>query len=204
MIINNEEFTQVKNGFKDCYYISESGKIYNAVTKHFIKANKRRQVSLVRDNEDRQLIGLNALYKKVFNKQLIIDNIENLPLEEWKAIEGTAEKYFISTEGRVKSFKLFEAALLSQVTIRNGYKAVNIYFEGCSKAKLLYIHRLVAAAFLQEEASELKEIHHIDGNPSNNKVDNLCYMTVADHRALHKAKEQQKNEIPKPKESNNT
>ncbi len=52
-------------------------------------------------------------------------------------------------------------------------------------------HRLVAYAFgLFPDYNYDLVIHHIDGDKSNNSVDNLVAMTKEDHIALHKAQKE--------------
>lgn len=57
-------------------------------------------------------ITLKKLYRKVYNKEFCIDEIENLSGEEWKPIENTDNKYFISNYGRVKSYCGYNAIVL--------------------------------------------------------------------------------------------
>lgn len=44
--------------------------------------------------------------------EFCIDEIENLSGEEWKPIENTDNKYFISNYGRVKSYCGYNAIVL--------------------------------------------------------------------------------------------
>lgn len=51
-----------------------------------------------------------------------------------------------------------------------GYKKVRLYNENGSKS--IYLHRLVAIAFL-EKVNGKNNVNHIDFNPENNRVENL-------------------------------
>ena len=66
---------------------------------------------------------------------------------------------------------------LTTGTIRNtGYHVVNILGHS------FYLHRVVAFAFLGHPPDALTwQVHHIDGDTSNNKVDNLKYVTHSEN-----------------------
>jgi hypothetical protein len=50
---------------------------------------------------------------------------------------------------------------------------------------------LVAFAFCENEYKECGkvEIHHKDGNRTNNHASNLCILSVAEHKKIHGKKE---------------
>lgn len=60
-----------------------------------------------------------------------------------------------------------------------GYLFVCAKEEG--RRKNLLIHRLVAEAFIPNPENK-PEVNHIDGNPHNNKVDNLEWVTSSENR----------------------
>lgn len=86
----------------------------------------------------------------------------------WKEIEGF-ENYEVSTEGEVRNKKYNR--LLSPSPGAGGYLRVNLRKD--KKSYQHYIHRLVASAFLEGEG----EVNHLDGNRTNNRVDNLEWTT---------------------------
>ena len=49
----------------------------------------------------------------------------------------------------------------------------------------IFVHRLVAAAFLPAPTSFEMHIHHIDFTKSNNCADNLEWLTPLEHRNKH-------------------
>ena len=61
---------------------------------------------------------------------------------------------------------------------RNGYDTVKIH------GKNAFVHRLVAQRFVPNPYN-LPEVHHIDGNKSNNCYLNLEWCTRAEHNAKH-------------------
>ena len=82
-----------------------------------------------------------------------------------KLIEGT-DKYYISDEGYVLSNK----KKLKPRPTRFGYLRVHIKINGEYKDK--YIHRLVAEYYIPNP-NNYPEVNHLDGDKSNNNVNNL-------------------------------
>lgn len=50
-----------------------------------------------------------------------------------------------------------------------------------------YQHRLIVEAHLARELKPTEFVHHLDGDPSNNRIENLAITTNAAHRAQHAA-----------------
>ena len=57
---------------------------------------------------------------------------------------------------------------------RLGYMTVGININGVKKR--MFVHRLLAITYIENPENK-KEIDHIDGNPSNNSLDNLRWAT---------------------------
>ncbi len=87
--------------------------------------------------------------------------------EIWKTIAGFSN-YEVSSLGSVRNKKTL--ALLRQFKNNNGYMVV--YLRRKYKPHLKLVHRLVARAFCEKLA-----VNHIDGNPCNNTVSNLEWVT---------------------------
>ena len=104
--------------------------------------------------------------------------------EKWKTIEGYPN-YQVSSLGRVKSIEhnvkhrngyiTVREKILKPLKNRNGYLQVNLY-KG-KKMKTMYIHRLVASAFVQNNSIFNTEINHIDECKTNNCASNLEWST---------------------------
>lgn len=102
-------------------------------------------------------------------------------MEIWKQLEEN-NNYYISSYGRVYS-KLSKKILKTGQDC-NGYCRFSIRING--KKKTIKVHRLVAKYFIKNIDNK-KEINHIDGNKSNNNVNNLEWCTREENEQ-HKRK----------------
>lgn len=50
----------------------------------------------------------------------------------------------------------------------------------------VYEHREIMESYLGRELSSDEHVHHIDGNPKNNSMDNLELVTSGDHCRIHR------------------
>lgn len=90
-------------------------------------------------------------------------------MEIWKNIKGFRELYQISNLGRVR--RIDNKKILKPLNLSNGYKGVRLY-KNKKEATTKKIHRMVAEYFISNPLN-LPQVNHIDGNKSNNKVNNL-------------------------------
>lgn len=96
--------------------------------------------------------------------------------------------YEVSEDGRIRrrtsGRNTFQGKILKNVLMGMGYYVVNPSIGG--KNVLMYVHRIVATAFLGE-CPDGMEVNHKDGNKLNNNVSNLEYVTHAGnmHHARH-------------------
>lgn len=110
------------------YTIDRNGTIRDAETQKIIECIKSKKYAYYLRNAqgEGQIVRLKELYRKVFNVEYSVDNVESLPGEEWKPIPGTKGKYFVSSKGRIKSYHLYEAIIRKQDDNGNGYLKVTI------------------------------------------------------------------------------
>ena len=97
-------------------------------------------------------------------------------MEVWKPVKGFEELYDVSSLGAVRSKRTLrdgKPLVMAQKTDKYGYKAIKLSCNG--KAKHITIHKLVAEAFLYPYSGE--QVNHIDGNKTNNCVNNLEWCT---------------------------
>ena len=89
-----------------------------------------------------------------------------LPGEEWRTVAGSTSQ--VSSYGRFRS--TMDVVTTPKPT-KDGYVTVQIDKKG------FLIHRLIAVAFGLARADGQDTVDHIDGNPSNNRLDNLRWAT---------------------------
>jgi len=68
----------------------------------------------------------------------------------------------------------------------NRYYAIPVpYHPYCNSKGYVMEHRLVMEKHLKRFLSQSEIVHHIDGNPRNNNIDNLILMDKVEHDRLH-------------------
>lgn len=98
--------------------------------------------------------------------------------EIWKPIEGYEGVYEVSNLGNVKSLNYARTKkpnLLTQHADKDGYMKVTLYKK--TGNKLVFVHRLVAKAFIPNP-NNFPLINHKDEIKSNNSVENLEWCTL--------------------------
>ncbi len=101
--------------------------------------------------------------------------------ETWKPIKGYENRYEISNFGRVKSLKRVTVPkdnILTNIIATTGYYVINIRKD--KRMHQYFVHRLVAKAFVVNTDNK-REVNHIDGIKTNNKVDNLEWVTRSEN-----------------------
>ena len=91
---------------------------------------------------------------------------------EWKTIEDWP-LYSISIDGQVKNQKT--GRILKGAVNSSGYLYVNLVNGYLSKAQA--VHRIVMKHF-GEDQPENYIVDHIDGNKTNNKLENLQWLSI--------------------------
>lgn len=101
--------------------------------------------------------------------------MENIKItEQWKDIYGYEGIYQVSNLGRVKSLKCGKERILKSCVNGFGYHLVNLYLNKGYKS--LYVHRLVATAFI-DNPNNRREIDHINRDKNDNRACNLRWVT---------------------------
>lgn len=95
--------------------------------------------------------------------------------EIWLPVVGFESKYEVSNKGRVRSIKKDGSFAVRSPYVSNcGYMRLWLY--DCGRNKQVYVHRLVAEAFLQNTLNK-PQVNHIDCNKANNNLENLEWAT---------------------------
>lgn len=89
-----------------------------------------------------------------------------------KDIKGFEGKYAITQDGKVWSY--YSEKFMSPRYDKDGYLRVNLRMG--KKQKTVYVHRLVAEAFIPNPEGK-ETVNHLDECKTNNHVDNLEWAT---------------------------
>lgn len=103
--------------------------------------------------------------------------------ELWKQIEGHP-KYWISSEGRAWSEKTNRFLTPSQVSEKDKHQKYSITENNVKKR--YFIHRLVMMTFCPINNPENYQVNHIDGDPTNNRLENLEWTTEKENKKHYK------------------
>lgn len=92
---------------------------------------------------------------------------------EWRPVRGLEDRYEVSNTGLVRRKPYI---LKTHPSLSGGHHQVNLGLRRRS-----YVHRLVAEAFLDEPEPQRIWINHKNGNPSDNRVENLEWCTPGEN-----------------------
>lgn len=117
-------------------------------------------------------------------------------MEIWKEITNYEGTYEVSNYGSVKSLsrkvghfsgilRVLKEKLLKPDVDKAGYLLIGLRKDNIQKKFLN--HRLVAAAFIPNPSNKL-EVNHINGIKSDNRVENLEWVTSSENK-IHAFKE---------------
>lgn len=107
-----------------------------------------------------------------------------LPTEKeiWLPVVGYEKLYEVSNLGRIKSLR--RDKIMTNSLQSTGYLTVGLTVDGATIN--MKVHRLVAIAFLDAPPNG-HEVNHKDGVKTNNKLDNLEWVTKPEN-AIHRHK----------------
>lgn len=109
--------------------------------------------------------------------------------KEWKPLVNYENSYEISNFGEIRGIDrisgkrkgVVKGKLLKQSLNHKNYLEVRLYKNSKSMTKV--VHRLVALSFIPNPLN-LPQVNHIDGNKSNNRVENLEWVSNSQNQ-LH-------------------
>lgn len=124
----------------------------------------------VQCNNDEYLVDVVNPVSRLNPSFIIFNNI--------KYYQTPYEQYYVSEDGVLLSLKQHKY-YFPKMYQRGNYLRCAIYFGACRK-KHISIHKIMMETFYSEKP-EGYAIDHIDGNPFNNKISNLRYLTWRDN-----------------------
>lgn len=95
-----------------------------------------------------------------------------------KDVVGYEGMYAVTSCGKIYSYK---SGKFLKAVIRNGYFCVGLLKNG--KLKIMSIHRMVAEAYIANDQGK-PQVGHIDENPLNNCINNLCWCTAKENNSM--------------------
>lgn len=98
-------------------------------------------------------------------------------------IKGYEGEYAITEDGKVWSHK--HKKFLKTFVSNNGYLRVRLHKNG--KGKNYRVHRLVAEAYIPNPYN-LPEVHHINSIRTDNRIENLAWVSKEDNLKLREYK----------------
>ena len=110
---------------------------------------------------------------------------EDLPRELWAYVPETHRKYVVSSQGRgviLKRYSIDNRILKAQPwqlksisSDKNEYYGCNLTVDGIELNSVS--HQQILRSFIPKPKDDIYEVNHIDGDPKNNILDNLEWVT---------------------------
>lgn len=98
--------------------------------------------------------------------------------EIWKPIKGYEGQYDVSNLGNIRSLSYHQTEKIKKLSPfpdKKGYLQVDL------RKRSIKVHRIVAETFIPNPENK-QQINHIDGNKSNNRVENLEWCTQSENQ----------------------
>lgn len=104
--------------------------------------------------------------------------------EIWKDIRNYEGRYKVSDLGRIKSYvsrhNIYSELIMKPTQAHNGYMLIGLC-DKLGKVKRFGVHRIVASAFIGEIPNKY-EVNHINGDKTDNRVENLEIVTSSQNQ----------------------
>lgn len=131
-------------------------------------------------------VGDVMVYPLIFLKgEMKESTFASLEGEEWRDVAGYEQYYQVSNKGRVRSKdrkcrankngeRVYKGRIINGHISQYGY--IRVVLKVRPKSEMVFLHRLVAQAFIPNK-NNLPFVNHKDENPLNNCVENLEWCT---------------------------
>ena len=119
-------------------------------------------------------------------------------MEIWKDLPAKPDAYEVSNQGRIRK-KSDGIVLRTGAGKFDGYCRVGLRV-GYAEYKTVQMHRQVALAFLPTE-DETMQVHHKNGDKSDNRAENLEWLSPREHAAKEAALRRETGRVTKFREN---
>lgn len=152
------------------------------VLKYFKPEQKEENFFLFKDGNETNFY-VDNLYWSIVNKHHSKkEEMVNLEGEEFKLIASFDNNLEVSNFGRVRRVQDKQPVYIKINDL--GYKTINYRYNGCNKSQ--FVHRLVMLNFDYIPGCEKLLVNHKDGDPNNNFLNNLEWVTHVEN--MHHAR----------------
>lgn len=141
---------------------------------------------------ERYVFSANCVACSIEDRGTVIPDIVSLRGESWKTIPGYKNLYEVSNFGRVRSLARIVPHPRKALTIQERILTSNVeptgtgycyvFLSRAGKPKRFRVHTLVLTTFVGP-APDGKVCRHLDSDPTNNKLENLCWGTPTENIA---------------------
>lgn len=97
----------------------------------------------------------------------------------WRPVVGYEGRYEVNSAGQIRTLLNFRPGIILKPIVNKGYHRVKLCYHG--KITSHFVHRVVAKAFLPNPESK-PQVNHINGIPSDNRLENLEWSTPSENQ----------------------